>query len=168
MKIFTSTLYRIPGEEDLRKFQNFPEMSPTEILEEFEYTIVGRGVRDNVNVGQIVESLIKLCDIYPTEKRYKEALELSKQIRPRFIRAKKVDETKIIDFCKAVKKGLGTIVDCIVQKEFDRINETRIDSHSLATLLALLEKHQLLDKKNSVNRQETFYQDMYKKMKSNV
>lgn len=79
--------------------------------------------------------------------------------------AQNIDQQKIVDFCNSVKKGLGTIVDTIVKTEFDRINEASIDSKSLATLLALLEKHDLLDKKHCVNKQATFYQDMYKKIK---
>lgn len=76
----------------------------------------------------------------------------------------KEQEKKIIDFCNSVKNGFGSIVDRQVKTEYERINES-IDSESLGTLLALLEKHNLLDKKNSVNTSASFYQEMYKKMK---
>jgi arsenate reductase-like glutaredoxin family protein len=75
------------------------------------------------------------------------------------------NEKQIVQFCNSVKSGFGTIVDCIVKTEYERLNESKIDSVSLAALLALLEKHNLLDKKNSVNVQVGFYQDMYKKIK---
>lgn len=71
-------------------------------------------------------------------------------------------EKQIVSFCNSVKHGFGTIVDCIVKTEFERLNESKLDPASLGTLLALLEKHNLLDKKNSVNKGETFYRDMYK------
>lgn len=71
----------------------------------------------------------------------------------------------IVEFCTSIKKGLGSITDSSVKGEFERIYETNIESPDLATLLALLEKHNLLDKKKCVNKDEKFYQFMYKKMK---
>ena len=76
------------------------------------------------------------------------------------------NEDKILEFCNSVKKGFGTITDSLVKSEFERIYETAVESTELATLLALLEKHELLDKKKSVNKGENFYQFMHKKMKS--
>lgn len=75
------------------------------------------------------------------------------------------DEKKIVEFCNSVKNGFGTIVDTIVKTEYERINESSIDPVSLVTLLALLEKHNLLDKKRCTNKEQNFYQDMYKKIK---
>lgn len=72
----------------------------------------------------------------------------------------------IVEFCTSVKKGFGSISDSSVKAEFERIYETSIETTDLATLLALLERHELLDKKKSVNKDEKFYQFMYKKMKS--
>ena len=76
------------------------------------------------------------------------------------------DEKKIMDFCASVKKGFGSIVDVIVKKDFERIYETSLEAESLGALLALLETHDLLDKRHSINKGTTFYRDMYKKMKS--
>ena len=76
---------------------------------------------------------------------------------------KTLDE-KIAEFCVGVKKGFGTISDSGVKGEFERVYETKLDSTNLGKLLALLEKHNLLDKKHSVNCNENFYQFMYKKM----
>ena len=73
-------------------------------------------------------------------------------------------EEKITKFCVSVKRGFGTIVDTIVKTEYERVNECNIESNDLATLLALLEKHNLLDKKRCINAEPNFYQTMYKKI----
>ena len=79
----------------------------------------------------------------------------------------KTIEDKIVEFCNSVKKGFGSIPDSLVKTEFNRLNETVIDSSNLGKLLALLEKHNLIDKKHSINKDESFYQYMYKNMKIN-
>ena len=76
-------------------------------------------------------------------------------------------QERIVEFCTKVKKGFGTIVDTIVKTEYERVYENHIDGDDLATLLALLQKHDLLDKKRCVNRSQGFYQDMRKKMNEN-
>ena len=81
---------------------------------------------------------------------------------------KKEDEQHIVEFCNSVKKGFGSIVDCVVKKEYERIYESSIQPESLADLLALLETHNLLDKKYSINNDKSFYRDMRKKMKANA
>ena len=73
-------------------------------------------------------------------------------------------QERIVDFCTKVKKGLGTIVDTIVKTEYERVYESQIESKDLASLLALLEKHNLLDKKRGVNNTPHFYQNMYRKI----
>lgn len=78
----------------------------------------------------------------------------------------KIDD-QIVEFCGSVKSGFGNIADSIVKSEFERINETRIEPENLGKLLALLEKHDLLDKKFSINKEPQFYQFMYKKMMEN-
>ena len=74
---------------------------------------------------------------------------------------------QIVEFCNSVKKGFGTIPDSLVKKEFERIYETNIEPTNLGKLLALLEKHELIDKKHSVNKVDNFYQFMNKKMSEN-
>jgi hypothetical protein len=76
-------------------------------------------------------------------------------------------QERITDFCVKVKKGFGNIVDTIVKTEYERVYEKAIEGDDLATLLALLEKHDLLDKKRCVNKTPGFYQSMYKKMNEN-
>jgi hypothetical protein len=76
----------------------------------------------------------------------------------------KTEDDKIVQFCTAVKMGFGSIADSSVKKEYERVNESEIDSKMLGRLLAILEKHSLLDKKSSVNKQDNFYQVMYTRM----
>jgi hypothetical protein len=76
----------------------------------------------------------------------------------------KTIDDQIVEFCTSVKKGFGTISDSSVKHEFERMSESAIQPQHLGKLLALLERHNLLDKKNSVNKEEKFYQFMYKKM----
>lgn len=73
-------------------------------------------------------------------------------------------QERIVEFCTSVKKGFGSIVDSTVKAEYERIYERQIQGEELATLLALLEKHDLLDKKRGVNKAPAFYQTMYKKI----
>lgn len=75
----------------------------------------------------------------------------------------KFDE-KVVIFCNSVKNGFGNIADSSVKNEFERISESKIDSKELGKLLAILEKHDLLDKTKSVNKDSKFYQFMYTKM----
>ena len=74
------------------------------------------------------------------------------------------NDEKIAEFCTSIKRGLGSIVDSSVKAEYERVNETKISPVELGKLLAILEKHNLLDKKLSVNRAPGFYQHMYSKM----
>jgi hypothetical protein len=78
----------------------------------------------------------------------------------------KIDD-QIVQFCGAVKQGFGNITDSLVKSEFERINETSLEPENLGKLLALLEKHDLLDKKFSINKEPQFYQFMYRKMMEN-
>ena len=73
-------------------------------------------------------------------------------------------DNKIVEFCNSVKRGFGSIIDSSVKIEFERINESVIESSELGRLLAILEKHELLDKKKSINKGDKFYQFMYTKM----
>ncbi len=78
----------------------------------------------------------------------------------------RIDE-QIVSFCTSVKSGFGNIPDSIVRSEFERVYETKLKTEDLGQLLALLEKYRLLDKKTSVNKEDQFYQFMYKKMIEN-
>ena len=75
---------------------------------------------------------------------------------------------QLAEFCNSVQKGFGSITDTAVKTEYERVYNKKIDPNNLGRLLALLEKHSLLDKKNSVNKTEQFYLSMYKKMNENI
>lgn len=75
-----------------------------------------------------------------------------------------MNDEKIINFCRSVNKGFGSIVDNVVKAEYERIYECKIEVKELARLLATLEKNDLLDKKRCVNSTQNFYQEMYKKI----
>lgn len=78
-----------------------------------------------------------------------------------------ISNEQISEFCSAVKKGFGTIVDSSVKGEFERFTNVSLEPKSLGKLLAVLEHHNLLDKKRSVNVNENFYRAMYKKLTEN-
>ena len=78
-----------------------------------------------------------------------------------------ISNEQISEFCSAVKRGFGTIVDSSVKGEIERFAGTPVDPKTLGKLLAVLEHHSLLDKKRSVNVNENFYRSMYKKLSEN-
>jgi len=73
-KVFTYTLYRIPTDEELKPFNDHPEMTPEEIFSEFLYIMVGKGILNNEHKQQILEGINKLCSLYPEVPRFKEAI----------------------------------------------------------------------------------------------
>ena len=75
-----------------------------------------------------------------------------------------MNKEDIIEFCASVKRGFGTIKDSSVKSEYQRIYENALTGEDLGYLLATLEKNDLLDKKNCVNTDPKFYQEMYKQM----
>jgi hypothetical protein len=82
--IFDHTLYRVPTDEELKEFEKYPELTPKQILNEFTYTLVGRGILNFENKSQIVESIQNLSDLYPEDTRYEEALELARNLKRKF------------------------------------------------------------------------------------
>lgn len=86
MKVFTHTIYRIPTVDELKEFQNHPELTPKEILNEFGYTLIGRGILDSRIKSQIIESITNLCELFPEDKRYKEALTLASELESHHIK----------------------------------------------------------------------------------
>jgi len=75
--VFNSTIYRIPTNEELSKFEKYPYMTPHEIYEEIVYSIIGRGIFSRINKENILKSIQKLCDMYPDSNRYKDVLIIS-------------------------------------------------------------------------------------------
>ena len=74
---------------------------------------------------------------------------------------------KIVEFCTNIKNRNTKIIDSAVRSEFENTYVGEMEIKDLAITLALLEKHNLLDKENCVNKEPLFYQTMYKKMKIN-
>ena len=85
-KVFNHTLYRIPTDEELEGFENHPEYTAEDVLNEFRYIIVGRGILDGKNKNMIIECVSKLIQKYPNDERYKETLKLAKELKSRFIK----------------------------------------------------------------------------------
>jgi len=81
--IFRGTIYRLPTKEELEEVNSF-NLTSSEISEGFNYTIVGRGMFSDKNKEMIVNSIKMLCDLYPDNKEYKEALKEEESRVPRF------------------------------------------------------------------------------------
>jgi hypothetical protein len=71
--IFKKTIYRLPTQEELREFESF-ELTGSEIVKGFGYTMIGRGMRSNKNSSMIRSAIKSLCEMFPDNKEYKAAL----------------------------------------------------------------------------------------------
>lgn len=76
--VFDRTLYREPTEEELSAFEDHPSISKEDVLSNFHYISVGKGIFTKDKKDQIVSWIGKLCRLYPDNNTYKEALELAK------------------------------------------------------------------------------------------
>lgn len=76
--IFKQTIYRLPNEQELEEFINFPNLTSDDIINGFTYTIIGKGVKNANNNKMIIDSIQMLSDKYPENKEYKKALEIIK------------------------------------------------------------------------------------------
>ena len=75
--IFKKTIYRLPTDEELREFEKF-DLDSRDVYFGFYYTIVGRGIKSFENKKLIIDSITSLCEMYPENKEYKDALTLAK------------------------------------------------------------------------------------------
>lgn len=82
--IFQYTIYRLPSYDEIMEFANFPNLSADEILKGFKYTMIGRGILSKENKNMIQESLKMLINNYPNIQQYKDALESSNNLKPKF------------------------------------------------------------------------------------
>ena len=73
--IFRGTIYRIPTDDELKEFSNYPDLSAHDICCGFGFTIVGRGIVTFESNKTELVSIQKLCEIFPDNLIYKEALE---------------------------------------------------------------------------------------------
>lgn len=76
--IFQYTIYRLPTEEELNEFSEFPNLTAKEIKNGFSYTIIGKGIKTAKNQQMIIDSIQMLIDKYPENEEYKKALEIAK------------------------------------------------------------------------------------------
>jgi hypothetical protein len=72
-EIFSHTIYRLPTQNELQEFENY-DLSSEDIIKGFSYTIIGRGLASNKNKQMIIDSIKMLCDKYPNNQIYTEAL----------------------------------------------------------------------------------------------
>jgi len=82
-KIFNYTKYDYPSKEDLIDI-NSCNLTSDDIVQGFSYSIIGRGIKDSNKIKMIQDSIQMLVNIFPENNIYKEALEKSYDIKPRF------------------------------------------------------------------------------------
>jgi len=83
-QVFGTTLYREPTAEELEEFENFTDITPEDVLENFHYISVGKGIFSEKHKRQIVDWIGKLCDAYPKNETYRRALDMARSEKPRF------------------------------------------------------------------------------------
>jgi hypothetical protein len=76
--IFNHTIYRLPTDEELNEINNY-DLSADEIFNGFGYTIIGRGITSTKNKQMIIKSIEMLCEKYPDNAIYLEALNKAKE-----------------------------------------------------------------------------------------
>lgn len=81
--VFDRTLYREPTEEELSAFEDHPSISKEDVLSNFHYISVGKGIFTQDKKDQIISWIGKLIDLYPDKQVYKDALDLAKKETPR-------------------------------------------------------------------------------------
>lgn len=69
-KIFKSTIYRLPSKEELKDVDSF-NLSSSDILSGFKYTIVGKGMMDDKNRNMIIDSIKCYVNLIQTTKNMK-------------------------------------------------------------------------------------------------
>ena len=80
--IFQYTTYRNPTEKELIEVDSC-NLNAEDILNGFCYTIVGKGFKSAENIKMIVDSIEKLCKMFPNKEQYKKALEDAKLLKPK-------------------------------------------------------------------------------------
>lgn len=75
--IFKRTIYRIPSTEELNEVNKF-NLTPKDIIDGMNYTIVGRGINNQENKIKILSSIVSLSEMYPDNTTYKKAREILK------------------------------------------------------------------------------------------
>ena len=81
-KIFTYTIYRLPTNEELKEV-NLCNLTANEVLEGFQYTIIGRGINSQKNLSMIVVAIKSLCKLFPNNNEYTKAFANAKELKPK-------------------------------------------------------------------------------------
>lgn len=68
-KIFSQTIYRTPTKEELIELNSF-NLKADEIVNGFNYTIVGKGINSDKNKRMVYHSIQLLLNMYPNNKEY--------------------------------------------------------------------------------------------------
>lgn len=76
--IFTYTIYRLPTDAELEEINDY-DLSADDIVNGFSYTIIGRGIISTKNKQMIIKSIEMLCEKYPDNAIYLEALNKAKE-----------------------------------------------------------------------------------------
>jgi hypothetical protein len=84
-EIFSHTIYRLPTIDELNEL-NFHNLSSNEIYNGFCYTIIGKGILSNDNKQMIIDSIKMLCNLFPDNTNYKEALLKAENIKGKYIK----------------------------------------------------------------------------------
>jgi len=75
-EVFTSTIYRVPTEEELKPFLE-TNLDPKSIYDEICYTIIGRGIASHENKAKILMTAKKLVQSFPQDQRFPEVLKMA-------------------------------------------------------------------------------------------
>lgn len=81
---FNMTHYKLPTKEQIKQFQNYPNLTAKQIQRGIGYTIVGRGLSTNKTKQLELEACQLLIDSYPDRQQYKQAYKLLNMQQPRF------------------------------------------------------------------------------------
>ena len=82
--VFKSTIYRMPTDDELRKFEKFPEETVEQIANEIEYTIIGRGMTTDKNINLMRNAAARLFELFPDNPKYKQLIEKFKNLKSYF------------------------------------------------------------------------------------
>ena len=70
---FTSTWYALPTKKQIDEFKDY-NLSADDIYQGLCYSLIGKGMHDNINHENIIKAAQMLCDAYPDNEEYKKAL----------------------------------------------------------------------------------------------
>jgi len=84
--IFQYTIYRLPTNDEIVEFKQYPDLSPNDIVNGLYYTMVGRGILSERIKGNIIKAIEMLIEKYPEDIKYSDALTIVNNLKPKFTR----------------------------------------------------------------------------------